>query len=124
MKSGLVLFAHGARDPRWAAPFQAILATLRARRPDLPAQLAFLELMTPDLPAAAQSLVQQGCTRIVVVPLFLGSGGHLRSDLPPLVEGLRQRFPGVAFDLHGAAGEAPDVIDALATHALSRVGEA
>jgi sirohydrochlorin cobaltochelatase len=55
------------------------------------------------------------------VPLFLGSGGHLRSDLPPLVEGLRQRWPGVAFALHGAAGEAPDVIEALATHALGRV---
>jgi sirohydrochlorin cobaltochelatase len=124
MKPGLVLFAHGARDPRWAAPFEAILATLQARQPDLPARLAFLEIMAPDLPAAALSLVQQGCTRIVVVPLFLGSGGHLRSDLPPLVDGLRQRHPGIAFDLHAAAGEAPAVIDALAAHALSLVGDA
>ncbi|WP_310735296.1 hypothetical protein [Mitsuaria sp. TWR114] len=30
---GLLLFAHGARDPAWAAPFQAIAAELQTRRP-------------------------------------------------------------------------------------------
>ena len=26
MKAGLILFAHGARDPAWAAPFEAVAA--------------------------------------------------------------------------------------------------
>jgi sirohydrochlorin ferrochelatase len=28
------------------------------------------------------------------VPLFLGTGGHLRRDLPPLVDALRAAHPG------------------------------
>ena len=32
---GIVLFAHGARDPEWARPFSGISAR-RARRPDIP----------------------------------------------------------------------------------------
>ena len=31
MPHGLILFAHGARDPRWAEPFEAVAARVRER---------------------------------------------------------------------------------------------
>jgi sirohydrochlorin cobaltochelatase len=111
---GLVLFAHGARDPRWALPFEAVAARVRLARPDAEVRLAFLELMAPDLPAAAAELAAAGCTEINVVPLFLGAGGHVRRDLPALLDGLRARHGGVTFHLHPAVGEEPAVIDAMA----------
>jgi len=118
---GLLLFAHGARDPAWAAPFQAIAAELQASRPDLPLALAYLELMTPDLPAAAGALVALGCRRIQIVPMFLGASGHVRRDVPPLVEALRREHPGVQFLLHDAIGEQPSVIRAMASATLELV---
>ena len=78
MKRGLLLFAHGARDPRWALPFEAIVQRIAARAPGLPVRLAFLEFMAPTLPEAGDALVAQGCDEIEVVPLFLGAGGHVR----------------------------------------------
>jgi sirohydrochlorin ferrochelatase len=42
--SGLILFAHGARDPAWTAPFLRVLARVEDQAP----MLAYLELMTPD----------------------------------------------------------------------------
>jgi len=122
MSTGLVLFAHGARDVRWAEPFEAIAASVRAQRPALAVRLAFLEMMRPDLGAAVDALVAEGCTRIDVLPLFLGIGGHLRSDLPPLVDGAAARHRGVEITLHPAAGAAPSVIAALAEHALAVAG--
>jgi sirohydrochlorin cobaltochelatase len=119
MKRGLILFAHGARDPRWAEPFEVIAAAVRARAPDIDVRLAFLELMAPDLPAAAEAMVRDGITRIDILPLFLGTGGHLRRDLPPLVQSIGATHPTVSVTLHGAAGEAPDVIAALAAHAAA-----
>jgi sirohydrochlorin cobaltochelatase len=118
---GLLLFAHGARDPAWAAPFQAIAAELQQRQPTLPLALAYLELMTPDLPAAAGTLVALGCKRIQIVPMFLGSSGHVRRDVPPLVEDLRRQHPGVLFLLHDAIGEQPSVIQAMASATLELV---
>ena len=56
MSNGLILFAHGARDPRWAEPFEAIAAAVRARAPSVDVRLAFLELMAPDLPTVADFL--------------------------------------------------------------------
>jgi sirohydrochlorin cobaltochelatase len=118
----LVLFAHGARDPRWAEPFEAVAARVRAAAPDAPVVLAYLELMAPDLAEAVAGAVAGGATRVDVVPLFLGTGGHLRQDLPPLVERLRAAHPAVAIHLHAAIGEHGAVIDAMARAAVAAAG--
>jgi sirohydrochlorin cobaltochelatase len=118
----IVLFAHGARDPRWADPFEAVAARVRVAAPGSRVALAFLELMTPSLGDAVAGLVAAGATRVDVVPLFLGSGGHLRQDLPPLVAALRAAHPGVDVHLHAAIGEHAAVIEAMAAAAVAAAG--
>jgi sirohydrochlorin cobaltochelatase len=118
----IVLFAHGARDPRWAEPFEAVAGRVRAAAPECKVALAFLELMAPTLGDAAAGLVGAGATRIDVVPLFLGTGGHLRQDLPPLVDALRAAHPGVDFHLHTAIGEHAAVVEAMAAAAVAVAG--
>src|SRR5215831_7041888 len=98
MRRGLILFAHGARDPGWAEPFETLAARVRALAPDTPVRLAFLELMTPDLGAAAAELIASGAQSIRIVPIFLGPGGHLRRDLPQRVAALRDKHLGVSFE--------------------------
>jgi len=116
---GLLLFAHGARDPQWAQPFEAVARQCRAARGADRVALAFLEFMTPDLVAAGNTLVAAGCTAVDVVPLFLGAGGHVRKDIPVLMARLQDEHPGVRFQLRPAIGEAMAVIEAMATVALS-----
>ena len=53
MARGLILFAHGARDPLWAEPFESLVDRVRTLTPATPVRLAFLELMQPDLDGAA-----------------------------------------------------------------------
>ena len=120
--SAILLFAHGARDPRWAAPFEAVAASIRRAAPERVVALAFLELMEPGLPAAVDRLAAGGAARIDVVPLFLGTGGHLRKDLPPLVDAARADHPGVVIELHAAIGEHDAVVGAMARAALAVAG--
>ena len=130
---GLLLFAHGARDPLWARPFEAVAERCRAaQQPIVHGQsagqgqmvvaLAFLEFMAPDLLTAGDQLVAQGCRHVRVVPLFLGAGGHVRKDLPVLMATLGQRHPGVVFQLDAAVGEASEVVAAMARVALAGTG--
>jgi sirohydrochlorin cobaltochelatase len=119
MKTGLLLFAHGARDPRWALPFEAVAAAVRSQRPAQPVCLAFLEFMAPDIRTAAGELAAAGCEQVDVLPLFLGAGGHVRKDLPPLLDELRARHERVTFTLHPAVGEAPRLVSAMAEIALT-----
>jgi sirohydrochlorin cobaltochelatase len=116
--TGLLLFAHGARDPNWARPFEAVAARCRAVRGADRVVLAFLEFMTPDLVAGGDALVAAGCSAVDVVPLFLGAGGHVRKDLPLLLARLQQAHPGVRFTLRPAVGEADALVDAMAAVAL------
>jgi sirohydrochlorin cobaltochelatase len=118
-KRGVLLFGHGARDPQWALPFEQIAARMRALEPEVEVQLGYLEFMQPDLPGAAQRLAERGCSEVSIVPLFLGAGGHVRRDVPPLVAGLAERHPGVRWRLQPAIGEIPAVIEALALASLT-----
>jgi len=118
MKRGLLLFAHGARDPRWAEPFEDVARRVRQRDSAVSVQLAFLEFMTPSLREAGQVLAAAGCTRVDVVPLFLGVGGHVRKDLPVLLTELAAAHPGVHWQLQRAIGECDSVIEAMARAAV------
>ena len=118
--TGLLLFAHGARDARWREPFDRLLERVRLGH-DGPVQLAFLEFMQPDLTAAAVALTEAGARRIVVVPVFLGTGGHLRRDLPAMLEQARAAAQ-VEMSATSAAGEDPGVLDALARYCIDSTG--
>jgi sirohydrochlorin cobaltochelatase len=122
--TALVLFAHGARAPGWAAPFQRLRELTAARRPDAAVSLAFLELMTPSLPDEVAALVARGVREVTIVPVFLGQGGHLLRDLPQLLDGLRTAYPGLALSTVPAVGEDPGVLAAMADYCLSALGPA
>ena len=119
---GLILLAHGARDPAWATPFEAVAARARTKAPEAIVRLAFLELMTPGLADVGAELAGLGCTRVDVVPVFLGMGGHVRRDVPAQLAGLRDAHPAVAWTLHPALGETAHVIAALADAAIDLAG--
>jgi len=124
MRPGLILLAHGARDPRWREPFERLVERIGARRPDLGVRLAFLELMTPDLLSAGEQLVAEGCDALHVVPVFLGQGGHVREDVPMRVDALRQRCSGIPVTQSRAVGEDAGVLDALASFCVGEMDAA
>ena len=115
MKTALVLFAHGSRDPDWALPFRTVQQRVASKKPDLAVELAFLEVMEPSLPDAVDRLVSAGNQHITIAPLFMAQGAHLKRDLSKLVVELRERHVGLGLKLLPAAGEADDVIDAMST---------
>lgn len=118
-QTGLILFAHGSRDPEWATNLNRVRAAVHERSPDLPVKLAFLELMQPDLRDTAEALIADGIRRIVILPMFIAQGGHLKKDLPALIEALRTRYPQVVFEQAAPVGEADSVVQAMALQALA-----
>ena len=122
MKTALILFAHGARDPEWANPMRRVQGVVRYRMADVPVELAFLEFMTPTLPECAAQLIQQGVQKIVVMPMFIARGGHLKKETPEMLAMLRSTYPEVDFLLGDAIGESELVVQAMATAALEAAG--
>jgi len=119
-KRGIVLFAHGSRDPLWHRPIQLVAHEVAQNAPDVAVECAYLELSAPDLATACQRLLDQGSSTITIVPLFLGVGKHAREDLPLLVASLRAAHPVCVFELQGAVGEDPRLITLLAQIAVGQ----
>lgn len=117
-QKALVLFAHGARDPRWAQPFERLQKLAQAQQPDITVRLAFLELMEPRLPALTAELVAAGCEQMHIVPVFLGQGGHVLRDLPLILDELRVAYPGLSVKVSDAVGESPAVLTAIADYCV------
>jgi sirohydrochlorin cobaltochelatase len=120
LQKSLILFAHGARDPAWAEPFERLRALAQASLPEVRVALAFLELMTPGLPQLVQQQVAEGVRQVRIVPVFLGQGGHVRRDLPVLLAQLQQDYPEVEFRVAAAAGEDAGVLQALAQYCITQ----
>ena len=117
MDTGLILFAHGARDPRWAEPFERLRDKVSTRMEGIPVTLAFLEHLRPNLAEAAAHMAEQGVRRIRIVPMFFGRGGHLREDFPRQLDAVKAQLPAVRFEVTAAAGEDDGVLDALGAFA-------
>lgn len=117
---GIVLFAHGSRDTQWAKPFEAIRDRVRASRPEYPIALAYLELMPPTLEEAIETVCNEGASSVTVFPLFLAQGGHLKQDVPRILDAIRASRPHVPIALQPAIGEVPDLLAAISDWILAR----
>lgn len=113
-KSAVVLFAHGARDPEWAQPFKKIQRAIKSRRPGTAVELAFLEIMEPALADAVARLVKSGHNQITVAPLFMAQGGHLKQDVPKILDAIRAEHRGTTITLLPAIGDVDAILDAIA----------
>jgi sirohydrochlorin cobaltochelatase len=109
--SAVILFAHGAREPEWALPFEGIRDRLRAAGTTV--ELAFLEFMSPSFDEAAARLAGEGIKTVIIVPLFLAQGAHLKRELPAMVEKIRKRHSNTEFRVTPALGEAPEILAAI-----------
>ncbi len=109
----LILFAHGARDPDWRGPVDALAVRIRRALPGTRVEPAFLERMSPTLIEAIDDAVAAGSRRVVVAPVFWAPGGHLKHDVPELIAQARQRHAGVSFEVWPALGECDAVLDGI-----------
>lgn len=124
MSEALILFGHGARDPRWRATLDALAQQIERRSPGTVVQPAFLEFMEPDLAQAVEHLVDAGHRALVVMPMFLAEGGHVLRDLPQQLAAIQAKHPGLSIRVEPALGRHPEVLDAMARVCLAACASA
>lgn len=91
----LICLAHGSRDPRSAETITALVDEVRAMRPDLRIEKAFLELSRPRFGKVVDKLVRAGFDEIVVVPLLLSDAHHAKVDVPEAIAEATARHEGL-----------------------------
>lgn len=118
----VILFAHGARDARWSTTLVELQKRVQARRPDAHVGIAFLEFQPPTLDEAIERAMGTGARSIDVMPVFWANGGHMASDVPPLLAEVRRRHPGTTVRLLPVLSELPGMLDFIADAATRGPG--
>jgi sirohydrochlorin cobaltochelatase len=115
-KTAIVLFGHGARDERWKEPFLKLVGLIKNHNSEQRVELSFLELMKPSLQETIDQLAAEDYTKIKVIPVFFGQGGHIRKDFPELLDLCRAKHPKIELSAKPAVGEDLGVLDAIAKY--------
>ncbi|WP_329309391.1 sirohydrochlorin chelatase [Streptomyces microflavus] len=89
----LLVIAHGSRDPRHAATVHALTERVRAQRPGLRVETAFLEFNAPSVPRVLERLAAEGAAEVVALPLLLTRAFHAKTDIPSVLREARARLP-------------------------------
>ncbi len=105
----LVLAAHGTIHPDGPRVFEDLADRVRHRLPAAEVRVAFVDVIGPTLRDVLASVCRDRA-RVVVVPVFLGSGYHVETDIPGVVAAYDPEQVVVARSL----GPAPEVVDAVA----------
>lgn len=111
--TAVILFGHGARNPEWSRPINALAKMLEVELAPWPVYVAFLQFGEPKLDEVIEKAINGGASRIVVLPHFLAAGGHILKDLPQTIDSFKSRFPDVEFDVAPPLGETPEVMQGL-----------
>lgn len=74
----VVIAAHGTQDPAGVAVAHQLVHALRIRLPARPVLLAFVDVLGPGV----REVLAGAPGPVTVVPAFLSSGYHVRTDVP------------------------------------------
>lgn len=111
--TGIAIFGHGSSVETANQAVRDFTAQLGIRGKFPLIEPSFLEMGQPDLPEAVRRLVEQGATRIVVIPYFLTLGIHLKRDLPRIVAELQLIYSSVAVEITEPMDGHPALLDIL-----------
>lgn len=87
-------------------------------------QCAFLELAAPSIVEGLTMLVEQGASRVCVMPYFLSRGKHVQRDVPSEVAIVRDRHPGIDIVISPYIGLADQMPSLVLSQALRAGGGA
>ncbi|MFG2340245.1 sirohydrochlorin chelatase [Streptomyces yangpuensis] len=113
MSPVLLVIAHGSRDPRHAATVHALTRRVRALRPGLRVETAFLDFNAPRVEQVLAALHADGVRDVVALPLLLTRAFHAKADIPAALSEALTRLPGLAVSVADVLGPSPLLVGAL-----------
>ena len=118
MSTGFIVLGHGSRVSETVTILKDLRSYLKARLQSENVRHAALQFNEPGLPEVIEDFAEGGITDIVVLPVFLMDGNHIREDIPEIVRRESERFPSISITVADHIGADVRIADIL----LDRLG--
>lgn len=106
----VLLIGHGTRLAAGVTEFHALADQLQQALPDRTCLAGFLELVEPSLPAALERLRQQGFRRVTALPALLMAAGHVKNDIPVILNAFQAAHPEMTIAFGADLGVHPNLL--------------
>ncbi|WP_248930098.1 sirohydrochlorin chelatase [Paenibacillus hamazuiensis] len=109
----ILLVGHGSRDPEGNEELLRFADMVRAKAPQVVIETCFLEFANPTIDKGITRCVEQGATRVVLVPIILFAAGHAKIHIPDAIDHAKLKYPEVQFAYGRPIGVHQKVINIL-----------
>lgn len=113
MSDAIILFSHGSVLCGAGQNLLELARRMRDRGDAAIVEPGYLNYSEPRFAETFRRCVQQGATRITIVPYFLVAGKFVKEDLPGQIEQMQAEFPNVEVHIADAIRFHPRLADAL-----------
>jgi sirohydrochlorin cobaltochelatase len=111
-----VLFVgHGSKDAEGNEEIRAFVRSIAEELKGPLVETCFLEFESPNIRQGIQQCVNQGATKIAVVPITLFSAGHAKIHIPAAIDEAKLRHPDVTFTYGKPIGVHQQVLEILSS---------
>ena len=111
-KTGIMLCGHGSRDAGAVREFGELADAVRAKLPDYDVDHGFLEFARPVIRTGLDALRDRGVKSILALPGMLFAAGHVKNDIPSVLNTYMAQHPGVTITYGRELGIDPKMIRA------------
>ena len=111
MKEGVILLGHGSRREEANEEIHQMAEMIREADINGLYEVAFFSLGHPHLEEAVGKLIEKGCEKIIVMPMFLVTGNHVNKDIPDRILQQKATYPNIEFVLAKHLGPHPGIIN-------------
>jgi sirohydrochlorin cobaltochelatase len=111
-KVSVLIVAHGSRDQAANQEFEHLVEQYCLQHPQWEIAHAYLELAKPLLGEALEKMASSS-DHIILLPLLLFAGRHVRHDIPEAVQRVKSRFPTVRVEIASTLGTDPALLKVI-----------
>ncbi|MBM7614713.1 sirohydrochlorin chelatase [Alkaliphilus hydrothermalis] len=120
MKRGLFILAHGSQAKEADMILAELMEKLQKKMDKNFDELGWgsLQISKPSVDEGLEALAATGVTEIVIVPMFIFKGNHVKYDIPEVLEGIKGKYPNISFTMGKHIGADDRIVDILQSRAV------
>lgn len=112
-KKAVLLIGHGSRAAGANDSIYQVAELVKKQTGYQIVELGFMGLNPPSISDGVKTCIEQGATKIIVIPYFLHLGVHMQKDLPNTIEELRSVHPETEILLGNHIGFHPKLVEVV-----------
>ncbi|MEW9122159.1 MAG: CbiX/SirB N-terminal domain-containing protein [Thermotaleaceae bacterium] len=121
MKKALLVLGHGSQAKEADDIFFNIVEQVKKISEFDLIGMGSLQISKPTFEEGVEDLVARGAEKIIIVPMFIFYGNHVKYDIPEELAKMKEKYPTVEFTMGRHIGADPRLADIIEERAKEAV---